>query len=233
MVPGSFHMQGRDWQEYTASTNSNWVWRRICRVKQDLAAGYSQGIWKVQPSGYTPAGCYEWLRGARTKVDWYADVWDNWNPPKHRFMGWLIAHQSLHTNSRLRSFGMDVDGLCWLCGLAEETQQYLFFDCAFSRRVILSVNVRAGIKLPESNVMHWCIHHPGLKIQRRVMNALVMSTMYQVWQQRNKSRVEQMVTRPILVAQMIIDDIKKRIHERDKSKLKTHELDWLGNLKFM
>ncbi|XP_074300642.1 uncharacterized protein LOC141631938 [Silene latifolia] len=191
---------GRDLQEYAATSNSSWVWRRICRVKQVLAAGYTHGIWQVQPSGYTPCGCYELLRGTRPKVEWSNIVWDNWNLHKHMFMGWLIAHNSLHTNSRLTSFGMDVDGLCILCGLANETQQHLFFLCAYSRRVLQALTECTGLKLPESHILHWCVHNPGLKTQRGVKNALVMSTLYKVWQQRNKCRLEQVLMRPMCVA---------------------------------
>ncbi|XP_074314660.1 uncharacterized protein LOC141649891 [Silene latifolia] len=148
-------------------------------------------------------------------------------------MGWLIAHNSLHTNSRLKRFGMNVDGLCFLCGLADEAQQHLFFECAFSRRVIHSLMLCTGLKLPETNVLHWCTHTPGLKLQRKVMNAMVLSVMYQVWQQRNKCRIEQMVMRTMRVAQLISDDMKKRIKERDKRKMTPHELDWLGSFKFI
>ncbi|XP_074266793.1 uncharacterized protein LOC141590080 [Silene latifolia] len=148
-------------------------------------------------------------------------------------MGWLIAHNSLHTNSRLKSFGMNVDGLCFLCGQAEETQKHLFFECAFSRRVIQALMKCTGLKLPETNILHWCIHNTGLKTQRKVMNALVLSAMYQVWQQRNKSRIEQLVMRPMRVAQLISDDMKKRIKERDKRKLTSQDLDWLGSLSFI
>ncbi|XP_074266971.1 uncharacterized protein LOC141590266 [Silene latifolia] len=148
------YLKGRDWQEYTANTNSSWVWRRICRVKQELAASYSQGKWNVQPAGYTPAGCYEWIRGSRPKVDWYGVVWDNWSLPKHMFMGWLIAHNSLHTNSRLLGFGMDVDGSCYICGLADETQHHLFFECDFSScTALLRVNANDGNSVTNSIIL--------------------------------------------------------------------------------
>ncbi|XP_074313864.1 uncharacterized protein LOC141649062 [Silene latifolia] len=226
------YLKGRNWQEYIPTSNSSWVWRRICRVKQRLAAGYVQGTWQVQPSGYTPAGCYEWLRGTQPTVEWSKAIWDNWSLPKHRFLGWLIAHNSLHTNSRLMRFGMDVDGQCVLCGLAEETQQHLFFACDYSRRVLQAVMDCTGLKLPEDDILHWCVHSSGMKVQRGVKVALVMTSLYQVWQQRNKCRVEQVLMRPRCLAQWISEDMRKRIRERDKSRMTTHELDWLGNLKF-
>ncbi|XP_074283470.1 uncharacterized protein LOC141608019 [Silene latifolia] len=219
------YLKGSSWQDYTAPSNSSWVWRRICKVKQVLANGYSQGVWQVQQAGYTPVGRYEWLRGARTKVEWHNAIWDSWNLPKHRFMGWLIAHNSLHTNSRLKGFGMNVDEMCFLCGQAEETQKHLFFECAFSRRVIQELMKISGLRLPDTDVLHWCIHNTGLKTQRKVNNALVLSAMYQVWQQRNKSRIEQLVLRPSRTALLIIDDMKKRIKEKDKRKLTAQELD--------
>ncbi|XP_074306270.1 uncharacterized protein LOC141641510 [Silene latifolia] len=208
------YLKGREWQEYAPTSNSSW------------------GIWQVQPSGYTPAGCYEWLRGTQPTVEWSKAIWDNWSLPKHRFLGWLIAHNSLHTNSRLMRFGMDVDGQCVLCGLAEETQQHLFFSCAYTRRVLKAVMDCTSLKLPEGDILHWCVHNPGLKIQRGVKVALVMSILYQVWQQRNKCRVEQVLMRPMCLAQRISEDMRKRIRERDKCRMTTHELDWLGSLKF-
>ncbi|XP_074300288.1 uncharacterized protein LOC141631529 [Silene latifolia] len=227
------YLKGREWQEYEPTSNSSWVWRRICRVKNLLANGYQQGTWLVQPSGYTPKGCYEWLRGTKPKVDWTTVIWNNWSMPKHRFLSWLFAHNSLHTNSRLKRFGMDIDGQCGLCGVEEETQQHLFFACAYSRRVLQAVMTDTGLKLPETDLLHWCINNPGLKVQRGVKIALVMSMMYQIWHQRNKCRHEQVLMRPIGLANMVIKDMKKRIRERDKRNMKSHEIDWLGSLNFL
>ncbi|XP_074299635.1 uncharacterized protein LOC141630780 [Silene latifolia] len=167
-------------------------------------------MYTVQQTGYTPAGCYEWLRRARTTVDWHKAIWDSWNLPKHRFMAWLIAHNSLHTNSRLKGFGLNVDGMCFLCGQEDETQEHLFFECAFSRRVIQELQHISGLAFPATDVLHWCINNNGLKTERRVKNAMVLSAMYHVWQQRNKCRIEQMVLRPGCVALLISDDMKRK-----------------------
>ncbi|XP_074314979.1 uncharacterized protein LOC141651155 [Silene latifolia] len=207
--------------------------KSICALQMQSLVGYNQGVWQVQQTGYSPSGCYEWLRDVRTKVEWHNAIWDSWNLPKHRFMGWLIAHRSLHTNSKLKSFGMDVDGLCFLCGQTEETQDHLFFECAYSSRVIAELKEVSGLTLPVRDALNWCNQNTGIKTKRKVRNAMVLSTMYQIWQQRNKCRIEQLVIRPISIALLISDDMKRRIKERDKSKLNTQELDWLGSLKFM
>ncbi|XP_074270625.1 uncharacterized protein LOC141594510 [Silene latifolia] len=197
--------------------------------KNDVA----KGNWQVQPSGYTPNGCYEWLRGSVPKVEWCNAVWNKWSLPKHRFLFWLTAHNSLQTNNKLLRIGMDVDGQCTICGCADETQQHLFFECAYSRRVLQAVKNGTGLILPETDVLQWCVQNPGLSVQRGVKNALLTSCMYHVWHQRNNCRHELVLMRPIKLANMIIDDMKKRIRERDKSRMNTHELDWLGSLNFL
>ncbi|XP_074298290.1 uncharacterized protein LOC141629139 [Silene latifolia] len=65
------HLKGRTWSDYEPSTNSSLVWRRICRVKTELAAGYLTGKWHDQPNGYSPASYYRWLRGVQPKQTSY------------------------------------------------------------------------------------------------------------------------------------------------------------------
>ncbi|XP_074266647.1 uncharacterized protein LOC141589926 [Silene latifolia] len=57
------YLRGQSWLGYKPSSNSSWVWRRICKVKQEIVAGYTDGHWHIQNEGYTPSNCYKWLRG--------------------------------------------------------------------------------------------------------------------------------------------------------------------------
>ncbi|KAL9232391.1 hypothetical protein vseg_007506 [Gypsophila vaccaria] len=57
------YLKGQDWMDYIPTNNSSWVWRRICAVKQLIASGFTDGRWDIEPTGFTPASCYEWLRG--------------------------------------------------------------------------------------------------------------------------------------------------------------------------
>ncbi|XP_074292154.1 uncharacterized protein LOC141619010 [Silene latifolia] len=149
------HLKGRDWMKYSPSANSSWVWRRICKVKQEIAHGFVDGVWVVQPSGYTPAGCYEWLRDARPPVYWSKVIWNNWAVPKHQFMGWLVAHEALNTVDKLANYEMAVDDRCLLCGQSEECISHLFFACQYSRRVILAMQQSTGCQLPLVTDLVW------------------------------------------------------------------------------
>ncbi|XP_074283006.1 uncharacterized protein LOC141607551 [Silene latifolia] len=132
----SNYLKGQEWMEYKPSTNSSWVWRRICRVKDEMSAGYVNGQWNVQPGGFTPAGCYAWFIGTRPRVQWVKAVWNRWALPKHQFLGWLAAHEALNTAARLSRFGVDIEDKCSLCGLVSETIEHLFCDCLYSKRIV-------------------------------------------------------------------------------------------------
>ncbi|XP_074306006.1 uncharacterized protein LOC141641234 [Silene latifolia] len=121
--------------DYKPTTNSSWVWRRICRVKQEMLPGYANGPWEVQGKEFSTAGCYEWLKGSKPKVPWARLIWNAWVVPKHQFLGWLFARGALRTNDKLVQYGMDIDDHCYLCAQATEGEDHLFFECAFSKRV--------------------------------------------------------------------------------------------------
>ncbi|XP_074288340.1 uncharacterized protein LOC141613500 [Silene latifolia] len=133
-----------------------------------MAAGYINGKWDVQPDGYTPGGCYEWFKGNRPRVNWCKAIWNEWVLPKHQFLGWLIAHKALKTNARLASFGLAIEDKCYLCGLAEETIEHLFYDCIYSKGVIRELNKQARWDYPMRDVLNWCVQRTGTVLQRGV-----------------------------------------------------------------
>ncbi|XP_074300571.1 uncharacterized protein LOC141631848 [Silene latifolia] len=227
------HLKGRAWSDYEPSTNSSWVWRRIFRVKNELAAGYLTGKWHEQPDGYSPASCYRWLRGVRPKVCWHHMVSNLWNTPMHSFMGWLWAHDTLQTKSKLLQYGVISDADCLLCGQDTETGKHLLFDCVYIRRVIHAVNQIMGGVFPTQDLLDWCMHHNGSKVQKSVSFAMLVCLIYQIWQQRNKCRVEMTVLKPEKLKKMIEQEVKARIRSRDIKFLKYDDVEWLHSMNLL
>ncbi|XP_074290616.1 uncharacterized protein LOC141617331 [Silene latifolia] len=227
------HLKGRTWSDYEPSTNFSWVWRRICRVKTELAAGYLTGKWHDQPDGYSPASCYRWLRGVQPKVCWHPVIWNPWNIPKHSFMGWLWVCDALKTKSRLLQYGVTDDADCMLCGQGIETQEHLFFDCFYSRRVIHAINQVMGGVLATHDLLEWSMHHNGTQVQKRVFSAMLVCLIYQIWQQRNKCKVEMQVLRPEKLSKMILQEIRARIRSRDLKILKHDDVEWLHSMNLL
>ncbi|KAL9237051.1 hypothetical protein vseg_011641 [Gypsophila vaccaria] len=133
------YIKDQDWMDYQASSGTSWVWRRVRAVKQKLADGYNDGVWTAQPHGYTPSGCYEWLRGSGQTQAWTGAVWNDWVIPKHQVFGWLNAQGGLGTKDRLKKIGVLEDDNCSICGQGSEAREHLFLNCEYSRRVITEV----------------------------------------------------------------------------------------------
>ncbi|XP_074283734.1 uncharacterized protein LOC141608268 [Silene latifolia] len=227
------HLRGRDWFEYNPSTNSSWVWRRICKVKHDLAQGFVDGVWVVQPTGYTPSGCYEWLRNASPPVCWSKVVWNSWAFPKHQFMGWLVAHEAMNTVDKLITYGMDVDACCTLCGQADESLAHLFFDCQYSRRVMQAMQQITGCSFPMTVDLMWWANRGGTAVQRGVHIALFLGALYAIWFQRNKCRNDMVLMHPRQVVLQLNDSMKARIRGRGRENLSANDVSWLCHKNLM
>ncbi|XP_074278442.1 uncharacterized protein LOC141602032 [Silene latifolia] len=130
-------------------------------------------------------------------------------------------------------FGVDIEDRCWLCGQATETQHHLFFACVYSRKIIQAINQCTGSCFPVTDIMDWCIQRNGTKLQRGVQIALVMGAVYQVWMQRNRSRMEKTMLRPEKVAKLIMNDIKTRLNSKDRLHMKLMDITWLERKNLM
>ncbi|XP_074289023.1 uncharacterized protein LOC141614167 [Silene latifolia] len=193
------YLKGQDWMDYKPSMNSSWVWRRICKIKEEMVAG-----------------SYEWFKGNRPKVNWYKVVWNGWVIPKHQFMGWLIAHAALNTTSKLVGFGVDIENTCCICAQAEETIEHLFCECVYSSRVVREVNKLTRWDYPESGVLNWCTQRTGTVLQKGIQNAMMLSLLYQIWHQRNKCRNEKILMFPEHVAKKVTEEIRARVRGRER-----------------
>ncbi|XP_074289093.1 uncharacterized protein LOC141614233 [Silene latifolia] len=227
------YLKGQEWMRYKLSTNSSWVLRRICKVKEEMSVGYINGQWDVQPDGFTPAGCYEWFKGTRPRVNWFKAIWNGWALPKHQFMGWLIVHEALNTAARLANFGLDIEDKCYLCGLAAETTEHLFYECIYSKGVIRELNRQTRWDSPMRDVLTWCVQRTGTVLQRGVQTAMMLGTLYQVWHQRNKSKNENVLIRPECVAKLIMEEMRSRVRGRDRATMTIVERDWLKRMRLV
>ncbi|XP_074318592.1 uncharacterized protein LOC141655409 [Silene latifolia] len=119
------YLKGKAWLDYKPSVNSSWVWRRICKVKEEMLTGYNDGTWTAQAK-YTPAMGYEWLKDWRPAVTWSKWIWNEHVVPKHQFVGWLYAHGAMRTKDKLIKYGLEIDDSCFLCNQAAESLDHLW-----------------------------------------------------------------------------------------------------------
>ncbi|XP_074300067.1 uncharacterized protein LOC141631272 [Silene latifolia] len=128
----SIYIKDVPWHDYKPSQGSSWAWKRICRIKDRLLAGYVNNGWITEDGEYTIAKGYHWLGTAAPAVVWYNCIWNSIHVPKHQFIGWLWIQGRLLTKDRLCSMGISSNTQCELCADAAESHEQLFLGCEYS-----------------------------------------------------------------------------------------------------
>ncbi|XP_074277814.1 uncharacterized protein LOC141601429 [Silene latifolia] len=206
------YIKGKEWQTYDPPTNSSWYWRRICRVKKLFTTAYQQQIWSEQQGKeYTIAKGYDFLRDKGVKVNLHDMVWNKWNIPKHSFISWVYHHKNMNTMEKLYRLDISDDDTCCIYKISIETVDHLFFQCSYSREVLSRVGDCLGIVLPYQDLLTWHLGFKGSKLQRGVVHAVINACLYHLWKQRNQSRTELILLHPSKLAQLITEEMKKRV----------------------
>ncbi|XP_074266932.1 uncharacterized protein LOC141590225 [Silene latifolia] len=143
-------------------------------------------------------------------------------------MEWLVAHEALNTVDKLLTYGMDVDACCLLCEQANDSLAHLFFDCQYSRRVMMSLQQVTGCSFPLAVDLSWWSNRGGTIVQRGVQIALFLGALYSIWFQRNKCRNDTVLMHPRHVALQISDGMRARIRGRGREKLNANDGRWIG-----
>ncbi|XP_021750880.1 uncharacterized protein LOC110716560 [Chenopodium quinoa] len=130
----SVYIKEDDWWTYTPKKSAGWAWKKLCAIKEDLKAGFSQNCW--QNSVYKISEVYKWLQGDLPTVNWVNWVWNPYNLPKHSFITWMAIQNRLRMRKQLASLNICQDASCLLCGEAEEDTAHLFFSCSYSKACI-------------------------------------------------------------------------------------------------
>ncbi|XP_074277525.1 uncharacterized protein LOC141601153 [Silene latifolia] len=124
-----------DWHNYSPPADATWVWKNICKVKENLKDGFHDSKWTMSPKGYSIKGGYDWLAPDQTTLNWTAIVWNNWNIPKHSLTTWLRMHEGMNVKSKLFRFGCCADDWCVLRQRQPETVDHLFTSCVYSWKI--------------------------------------------------------------------------------------------------
>lgn len=158
------------------------------------------------------------IREEKGGVSWYRIVWYSQCIPKHSFMVWLVMHQKLKTEDKLRSWDNIRNAnnlLCFLCNGTIETHNHLFFECAFAMQVRRNLLVYANLsRVP-------CIWGDFISFleQRANKNAiwgiiqrlLLGSIVYNIWKERNHCLFKKHRRSVQIVAKDIVEEIRFKL----------------------
>ncbi|XP_074301575.1 uncharacterized protein LOC141632976 [Silene latifolia] len=131
------------------------------------------------------------------------------------------------TKDRLMRFGVVTDGTSYLCGEQSESHMHWFFDCPFSKAVVLMLQNWLIIKL-QGNVEDWIIKWRRKSLlQKKVVMAVIFGLVYGIWDCRNTCRVELFVPQPKRLIEGIHSVLKVRLNRMEFSRGKIKCCRWL------
>ncbi|XP_074293376.1 uncharacterized protein LOC141620390 [Silene latifolia] len=220
------YLKGTTWSNYTPSGDVSWGWKVISRVKDKLALGYSNNQWTLDTNGYSVSIGYDLVRLKFQDVHWPNYLWCSWSIPKHQFIGWLIAREALKLKDKLYALGISADATCLLCGLEDKSHSHLFLKCEYSRRILNDMAGLCHVVIPDSNLFLWIEGLHASSLQKKVIMCVILVTLYHIWMQRNKARVDASMLRPELLRDQIRKEVKCRLSTKIKPGVCTRDITW-------
>lgn len=131
---------------------------------------------------------WEATRPTQPPATWAQLVWYKGMIPKHSTTVWLFVWNRNPTLDRLRSWGLDVEGTCLLCGDSEETRNHIYFECSYVNLIWASITQRLGFPQAPSSWDHVLAWLQIVDLNSSKSIALLQAwqaIIYEVWKERN------------------------------------------------
>ena len=148
-------LKGRNIWQIIGSQYNNWNWRKMLHLRilarKFMTMQNGEDVWKSHGSIYFVAHVWNELRPKREKVVWHRLVWTSFVLPKHAIIAWMTVCNRLPTKDRLKSWLLEIDGICVLCK-EEESKDHMFSGCPFSRQIWHRILQLCGIS---REVLSW------------------------------------------------------------------------------
>ncbi|XP_074305640.1 uncharacterized protein LOC141640860 [Silene latifolia] len=225
----NIYMKCVNWVDYKPNTGASWSWRKLCGVKDKLKAGYVNDWWLHQGHQYTISAGYSWLGMSNNKVAWTPFVWNSMSLPKYCLIGWIVANGKLLTRDRLFQMGICRDTICCICGTHNESHTHLFFECAYSKACLDLLNGFFQMTIPVVNFMHWWLKL-RLKnlLRKKIIAAGIQSLIYNIWEMRNRSRVDGLLLRLEKLIEKLLQNLRLRLQVlHSTGKISDNYREWI------
>ena len=135
-------------------------------------------------------------------------MYSNAARPKAYIIMWLMMNQKLSTVDRLVRWGLEVDKTCVLCKKADETNEHLFLQCQFARKLWESLmrmlKHRGSVPMAWDQFQQWCVQHgKGKRSAAQMFKTVITEGIYGLWIERNNRIFEKKSSKEESIAKEI------------------------------
>ncbi|KAG7576912.1 hypothetical protein ISN45_Aa03g012390 [Arabidopsis thaliana x Arabidopsis arenosa] len=153
------------------------------------------------------------IRIANPTKSWASLVWHKAAIPRHALTSWLFILNRNPTLDRLSNWGLDIELDCLLCGLAHESRNHLFFECAFSTEVWTLITQRLRISSPPyhwDQILLWLPRASASKHKKLALLQGWQGAIYELWRERNRRFHDGLSVSPITLVSRILTTVNNK-----------------------
>lgn len=127
-------------------------------------------------------------------------------------MEWMTILGRLSTKDRLALWGITIEDVCVLCGMAQESHSHMFFLCPFSASVwahFLEQNGTHRSVLDLHAELDWCVQHRGgSSFNHSVFKLSLAVVVYHLWCERNRRVFQRQALVSVALIARVLSDLR-------------------------
>ncbi|KAL4588679.1 hypothetical protein LXL04_001573 [Taraxacum kok-saghyz] len=226
-----------------------WNWRRqveggvsagqvvelgIKLTEERCVEGLDFWYWQIDPDGkFTVAGTRNWIDEKVLPSAMCSTKWCSWVPKKVNIFVWRVLWKRLPTQLALKARGIGVESvLCPTCSDEEETVNHVISSCSVASSiwdlVTRWLQVTRNLGTGSDSLFQWLEGERMTVDKKKLLEAIVWSTMWVLWRFRNDKVHEANLMRKDTLFDFIQDVSFCWFNSRQK-KLRISWVDWLQN----
>ena len=152
---------------------------------------------------------------------------------KYKFINWLVMRGRLHTTDRSKLYDPVATSVCFLCGLADETQEHLLFKCCYSQQVLVDIKRWMCIDYSGDEIqglIRYISRSRRSKFQKDACNAALAGAVYSIWMARNDCKWNFKVPRVQCLVKHLKENVRRRIFLVMLKKVSRIDRSWFNTL---
>ncbi|XP_048491667.1 uncharacterized protein LOC125492950 [Beta vulgaris subsp. vulgaris] len=146
---------------------------------------------------------------------------------------YTILTDRLQKTKRLYDMGVATTDQCLICGMHEETQKHLFFECNYSKSIFRRIATWMGIQLSNmtvQSIMQWISRCRETKFKKQVYAMVLGALVYHIWRCRNEVYWSQYVSTVNNIVYRVQKDVIDRCYSVLPKKVSIANRGWLREL---
>ncbi|XP_074305657.1 uncharacterized protein LOC141640877 [Silene latifolia] len=136
-------------------------------------------------------------------------------------------NNGLMIKERLYQYNCCTDDRCCICDSDTESQDHLFGECHYSKQILRLIEQWCGFRILVSFSHPRTGRSAGAWLKHIVHSLIWTAYYYYVWNQRNNARINFQLLKPGAVAEMIKEDVRRKLRRNREKKYTRVDNTWL------